>query len=166
MTSDPRKSDSTKPIPRAEPDEETRRYADGLAGLLEAAGFPRMPARVLMALLTSPHDGLTAEQLSDVLDASRAAISGAVRYLESVRVLRADSLPKTRKRVYRVVSGWYTATLSRRSLYRELAERAAQRPPALAEGTAAGERVREMADFYAFLDRRFPELLEEWESRR
>lgn len=144
------------------PDEAARRYADQLAALLDAAGFPRMPARVLMALLTSENGELTSEQISRTLDVSPAAVSGAVRYLQSLQIVRAGSLPGTRRRVYRLVPGWYTVTLTRSGLYSELRELTRDRPAALAPGTPAGQRVQEMADFYAFLNRKFPELLDEW----
>ena len=143
-------------------DEATRRYADQLAALLDAAGSPRMPARPLMALLTSDDGELTAEELSRTLGISAAAVSGAVRYLQSIQVVRAGSLPGTRRRSYTLAPKWYTITLSRSTMYGELREMLRLRPPAIGPGTAAGERVQEMADFYAFLSRRFPEILEEW----
>jgi len=148
------------------PDEPTRRYADELAALLDAAGFPRMPARALMALLTSPTGELTGEQIGEVLEVSPAAVSGAVRYLQSVQVVRVRSLPRTRRRMYGLAPNWYTLTLTRLSLYGELSGLAGHRPVSIGPDTDAGRRVQEMGDFYAFLNRRFPELLEEWEAMK
>ena len=150
----------------AMPDEATRRYADELASLLDAAGVPRMPSRVLMALLTSPRGELTAEQVASVLDISAAAVSGAIRYLQSVQLIRIGSIPGTRRRLYSLAPHWYTATLTRLSLYGELSGLAGNRPPAIGPDTPAGRRVQEMADFYGFLNRKFPELLSEWEQQR
>ncbi|MFN8183776.1 MAG: helix-turn-helix domain-containing protein [Candidatus Nanopelagicales bacterium] len=144
------------------PDEEARRYADQLAALLDVAGFPRMPARTLMVLLTSPTGELTATQISDVLNVSPAAVSGAIRYLQSVQVVRVGSLPGTRRRLYSLAPHWYTVTLTRLSMYSDLSEFTRRRPPSLALNTPAGRRVQEMADFYAFLNRKFPTLLQEW----
>ncbi|WP_147915833.1 GbsR/MarR family transcriptional regulator [Ruania zhangjianzhongii] len=154
--------------PASEPlvDHPTRHYAEGLAALLDAAGFPRMPARTLMALLTSPEGELTAEQISQALDVSPAAVSGAIRYLQSVHVIRVGSLPRTRRRIYGLAPHWYTITLTRRTLYAELSDAAEQRPPAIGPETAAGHRVQEMADFYRFLSQKFPEILHEWETLR
>lgn len=148
------------------PDEATRRYADQLAALLDSAGFPRMPARVLMALLTSPEGELTAEQLSQTLEVSPAAVSGAIRYLHSQQIVRAGSLPGTRRRIYTLAPTWYTLTLTRSAMYGELREVTRDLPSALAPSTPAGRRVQEMADFYAFLSRRFPDLLDEWIALR
>jgi hypothetical protein len=148
------------------PDKDTREFSDELAALLDAAGFPLMPARTLMALLTSPTGELTADQISEVLDVSPAAVSGAIRYLQSVQVLRVGSLPGTRRRKYALASNWYTATLTRLSLYDEFSGLAQHRPPSIGPGTLAGRRVQEMAEFYAFLNRKFPELLSEWDQLR
>lgn len=143
-------------------DEAIRRYSEQLAALLDLAGFPRMPARVLMALVTSPEGELTAEQIGQTLGISPAAVSGAVRYLRSIQVVRAASLPGTRRRIYTLTPKWYTITLSRSTMYGELREMVRPLPPAIGPDTAAGRRVLEMADFYAYLSRRFPEILEEW----
>ncbi|MEZ5085658.1 MAG: helix-turn-helix domain-containing protein [Tessaracoccus sp.] len=143
-------------------DDATRRYSEQLAALLDGAGFPRMPARVLMALVTSPEGELTAEQISQTLGISPAAVSGAVRYLRSVQVVRVASLPGTRRRIYTLAPKWYTITLSRSTMYGELREIVRLLPPSIGPDTPAGQRVREMADFYAYLSRRFPEILEEW----
>lgn len=153
-------------VGNALPDKDTREFSDELAALLDAAGFPRMPARTLMALLTSPTGEFTANQISEVLDVSPAAVSGAIRYLQSVQVLRVRSLPGTRRRKYALASNWYTATLTRLSLYGDLSGLAQHRPPSIGPDTPAGRRVQEMADFYGFLDRKFPELLSEWDQLR
>lgn len=144
------------------PDEAARRYADQLAALLDVAGFPRMPARVLMAVLVSDSGELTADQIARTLDISPAAVSGALRYLQPLQIVHARSLPGTRRRVYTLAPGWYTVTLTRSGLYSRLRELARHRPASLGPDTPAGGRVQEMADFYAFLNRKFPELLEEW----
>ena len=76
------------------------------------------------------------------------------------------SLPGTRRRIYGLAPNWYTITLTRRTLYRELSDAAEQRPLAIGPETAAGHRVQEMADFYRFLSQKVPEVLQEWEALR
>ena len=71
----------------AEPDP-LQRYAERLASVFTAAGFPRMAARVLMALMMSPDAALTAAELKDRLGISSGAVSGAVKYLETVGMVR------------------------------------------------------------------------------
>ena len=146
------------------PDPATRRYADQMAGMLDSVGFPRMPARVLMALLTSDTGELTAEQISRVLEVSPAAVSGAIRYLNSVQVVRTGSLPGTRRRVYSLAPNWYTIALTRASAYDELRGITRGAPGSLSP--EADLRVREMTEFFDFLARRFPDLLKEWNDLR
>ena len=65
-------------------------FVEQTASALTAAGFPRMPARVLMALMVAETRGLTAQELGDRLGVSAAGISGAVRYLQNVGRMRSD----------------------------------------------------------------------------
>ena len=148
------------------PGADARDYAEHLAALMDVAGFPRMPARLLMALLVSPSGELTADQLSAALNVSSAAVSNAIRYLRSVQLVRVGSLPGTRRRLYSLPDKWFTLTLTRRSMYAELADLARRRPSSIGPETGAGRRIEEAASFYAFLDRRFPELLDEWNAAR
>ena len=66
--------------------------------MLTAAGMPRMPARVMMALVGSPDEGYTAAELAERLGVSAAAVSGAVRYLSrcasSTALSRAGRPPR------------------------------------------------------------------------
>jgi DNA-binding transcriptional regulator GbsR (MarR family) len=57
------------------------RFVERFAAILEDSGVPRMPARVFVGLLATDSGSLTAAELAERLQASPAAISGAVRYL-------------------------------------------------------------------------------------
>jgi predicted ArsR family transcriptional regulator len=142
-------------------------YAERLAGLLTNAGFPRMPARVLMTLMVADTDGLTASQLAERLNCSAAAISGAVRYLQTVGMVRRVSQPGRRRDRYELPHhAWYTATLDRNPFYdagialseQALAATGDREHPAVA-------RIAEMIDFFRFIERRMPELVSEWRAR-
>ena len=68
-------------FPGAEP-------AERAAAMLTAAGMPRMASRVMMALVGSPDEGYSAAELGERLGVSAAAVSGAVRYLQTIRIVR------------------------------------------------------------------------------
>ena len=68
--------------------------AEQAAAMMTAAGMPRMPARVMMALVGSPDEGYTAAELAERLGVSAAAVSGAVRYLQSIHIIHR--LPASR----------------------------------------------------------------------
>src|SRR5215211_9206123 len=71
-------------------DEAVRRFVERFALDLAEAGMPRMPARVFAAIL-SAHDGrCTAADLAGALRVSPAAVSGAVRYLAQLGLVRRE----------------------------------------------------------------------------
>ncbi|MDQ1577279.1 MAG: hypothetical protein QOH55_2429 [Microbacteriaceae bacterium] len=138
------------------------------AAVLTAAGFPKMPARVLMALMVSEEGGLTAQELAGHLGVSAAAISGAVRYLQTVGIVRRLARSGSRRDRYELPEdAWYTAVTSKSPIYGVLAGLAESAVGAINDpSSAARARIDEMARFYRFLDARLPELMEEWETLR
>ncbi|MEJ3405248.1 helix-turn-helix domain-containing protein [Rathayibacter sp. YIM 133350] len=143
-------------------------YVEQSAAALTAAGFPRMPARVLMALMVSDSDGLTAPELADYLGVSAAAISGAVRYLQTVRMVHRVSQQGSRLDRYDLPAhAWYAATLGHNPTYDTILALAKAARPAFGNEDATGaQRVQEMAEFFTFVERRLPQLLEEWYAQR
>lgn len=145
-----------------------REAAEQSAAVLTAAGMPKMPARVLMSLTVAEDGGLTALDLGKVLGVSAAAISGSVRYLQSIAIVRRLAWPGSRRDRYEVPpNAWLAAFAHERPVYRALADLADAATEAIGDhtSTAAG-RLDEMASFYRFLDVRLPELMAEWEKQR
>ena len=138
------------------------------AAILTAAGFPKMPARVLMALTASEAGGLTAQELSEQLGASAAAISGAVRYLQTIGIVRRLSQNGSRRDRYELPeNAWYGALTTESPIYGVLAAQGDAGVAAIDDPSSVGSaRLAEMARFYRFLERRMPQLLEEWEAER
>ena len=68
-------------------------FIEKFAAVLIVAGFPPMSARVFVALLISDSGGLTAAGLADLLQISPAAVSGAVRYLSGLGLVRKERVP-------------------------------------------------------------------------
>ncbi len=139
--------------------------AAGLVSALAANGFPRMPAAVLMALMTSEDGALTAEQLGERLGASPAAVSGAVRYLETVTMIQRHRRPGSRKFEYELPHHpWFTASIAKNELYGVMARMADDAAGRL--GPVAAARMDEMADFFRFVQARLPRVLDEWNAER
>ncbi|MDR6905440.1 DNA-binding transcriptional ArsR family regulator [Agromyces sp. 3263] len=141
---------------------------DQSAAVLTAAGFPRMPARVLMALVVADRGGLTASELGEQLGVSAAAISGAVRYLEQIGILHRLPQPGSRRDKWEFLDdAWYTALMAKSPIYGVIADLGDRAADAIGDETAAGAvRAREMARFYRFVDTRMPDLMREWETLR
>ena len=92
------------------------------AAVLAAAGFPRMPARVLMALTVADAGGLTAQELAEELGVSAAAISGAVRYLQTLGYVRRTAQAGSRRDRYELPADlWYGASFRKSPLFDSLA---------------------------------------------
>ena len=135
------------------------RFADSLV----LAGMPRMPSRVL-ALLTATDEGrLTASEIGQALHASPAAVSGAVRYLEQVNLLR-----RTRERGSRrdhFVLGddlWYQNIAGRMGLVQAWAGLMREGAEAVGPDSRAGHRLLESAGFFEFLLEEVPKAMERW----
>jgi DNA-binding transcriptional ArsR family regulator len=137
------------------------------AAVLTAAGFPKMPARVLMALTVTESQGLTAAELAERLEVSPAAISGAVRYLSTLGIIRRLSQTGSRRDRYELPSDWYALMVRNSPIYGVLADQAETGLAAVGDpASPATERLRDMAGFYRFLQGRLPELIAEWERVR
>jgi DNA-binding transcriptional regulator GbsR (MarR family) len=141
-------------------------FVENAAGEFVAQGFPRMPANVIMALTASEEGRLTAAELAERLGVSAGAVSGAVRYLSTIGMVRSATIPGTRRHVYSLPERpWYTASLTRRDLYGHIVAQLRRDLVRLPDG-AAKARIEEMADFFEFIDGRMPQLLEEWNDVR
>ncbi len=81
------------------------RVVEGMAGILNEAGIPRMPARVLAYMLADDADRYTSAALAEGLRVSPAAISGAVRHLTATRMVVKEREPGKRAELYRVSDG-------------------------------------------------------------
>ncbi|SFF53364.1 GbsR/MarR family transcriptional regulator [Curtobacterium sp. YR515] len=140
--------------------------ANRLVEAFADAGFPRMPAAALVAVLTSESSALTAAELATELEVSPAAVSGAVRYLQTVGMMTRQRVAGDRRYVYELPEhAWYAASVNNQALYERLAS-VAETTAASLDVPAARERVLDMAGFFRFVQRRIPDLLDEWNAQR
>lgn len=139
--------------------------AEQAAAMLAAAGMPRMPARVMMALVGSPDEGYTAAELAERLGVSAAAVSGAVRYLISMRLIQRLSRPGDRRDRYDLVDdAWGGMITSSSPLYGALATQMDRIADENADAPISVARAREIADFLRYLTQRMPQLVDEWRA--
>ncbi len=158
MTDEPPKRD----------EEAVSRFVERTAMVLADSGFPRMPARVLMAMMSADEDSLTAADLGERLGVSPAAISGAVRYLIQLGMLAREPSPGSRRDRYRLPDDtWYEASVTQEELLTTVANLADDGVTALGgPDTPSGARVAEMRDFYRFLRAELPALLDKWKASK
>jgi predicted transcriptional regulator len=144
------------------------RFIEQFALMLVEAGMPRMPSRVFAAVLVEDSGRLTAGEIAARLQVSPAAVSGAVRYLVQVRLLFRGREPGARSDHYFLSEDdpWYAAITNRSELLARWETSAAAGAAVLGEDRAAGRRLRETAEFFAFLRGELPGLLERWQAWR
>ena len=142
-------------------------YTERLGADLTLVGIPRMPARVLAALMTSDEGRLTSAGLSGQLQASPAAISGAIRYLEQLNLVGREHEPGSRRDHYRVYDdGWMHAVRLRDQVMLRLLDRFREGVTLLGEGTEAGERMADSRDFWLFVRSESDLIAARWQAWR
>jgi predicted transcriptional regulator len=154
--------------PMTERDHEAvRRFIEDFASALNEMGVPRMPARVFVALLTSDSGRLTAAELGGQLGASAAAMSGAVRYLLQVGLIRREGEPGSRRHYYRVPDDVWDELITIRN--RAMARWTAvlrEGVPILGADTPAGARIAESVRYFEFVSAELPLVITRWRERK
>ena len=142
-------------------------FVERFASALVDAGMPRMPALTFAALLASDSGRLTADELTEQLSVSRAAISGAVAYLTQVGMLRRERQPGSRREHYVLHHDtWYELVARREHLLDSWIASARAGVSALGPATPAGARLAESLAFFEFLRAEMPALLARWRALR
>ena len=147
--------------------EDVSRFVERFGSVLEESGMPRMPSRVFAALLSADSGRATAAELSEALQVSPAAISGAVRYLIQTSLISREREPGSRRDVYRLHDDeWYEAIYRREAILARWQRAVLDGVEAVGSGTPAGARLRDTAEFFAFLQQEMPALLARWHTSR
>jgi len=155
-------------IPFSERDAQAvQQFIERFASALVDAGVPRMPALVFVALLATDSGRLTADELAAQLQVSRAAISGAVRYLTHVGMLHRERQPGSRREHYVLQDDtWYELVARREQLLDRWIASTRAGVQALGETSPAGARLAESLAFFEFVRQEMPALLARWRARR
>jgi len=148
-------------------DRPVSRLVEDFASALVEMGVPRMPARVFAALLTSDAGRLSAAELGTRLRASPAAVSGAVRYLVQVGMVRREGQPGSRRHYYRVPDNvWDEVIGIRDRLMARWTAVLRQGIGILGADTPAGARIAESVRFFEFVSSELPIVISRWRDRQ
>jgi predicted transcriptional regulator len=148
-------------------DKAVARFVEDLASALMEMGVPRMPARVFAALLTTDEGRLTAAELAGGLQISPAAVSGAVRYLIQVGMVRRESEPGSRRHYYRAPDDvWDEVIGIRDRLMARWTGVLREGVDILGANTPAGQRVADSVRFFEFVSVELPNVIGRWRERR
>lgn len=141
-------------------------FIDRFTSVMVAAGIPAMPARVLAALHVADSGRMSSAELTELLQISPAAVSGAVRYLTGLGLVHKERVPGSRRDYYRMPPDvWHevmrlqTQVLARwTSLLKEGAD-------VVGADTPAGARMADYAAFFDFMLGEFPAVMARWDAR-
>jgi predicted transcriptional regulator len=144
------------------------RFVERFGSTLTEAGLQRLPSRVFAALLADEDGRMTAAEIGDVLSVSPASVSGAVRYLQQMRMIHREREQGTRRDVYVVADdAWHDMMLNTPRIYEPMTT-------VLRDGvdlvggrtTSAGKRIALSVDFLQFVTEEMGSIAERWDKRR
>jgi len=142
-----------------------RDFIESFTSQLTQAGFPRTPARIFVALLTSDSSRLTAAELADLLQTSPASVSGGVRYLIQVGLVTAEGEPGSRRQHYRMPTDvWDEIVRLRNRQFARWVTELRDGVSALGPQTPAGSRLAETVRYFDFLSTEMSGLLTRWQN--
>lgn len=144
-------------------------YVESFGLFWEEAGLTRMAGRILSWLLICDPPHQTMHELTEALQASKSSISTSTRTLIAMGIVERLSVPGQRRDYYRVVPDSWSHIMEEKAkkqftLLRQLSERGL----ALLEGTSSSrsQRLEEMREYYVFMEREFPLILDHWQAYR
>lgn len=138
-----------------------------LGGALAEAGLARLPARVFAALMATEDGRLTAAELAHGLEVSPAGISGAVRYLTNVRLIRRERERGSRRDVFVVLDdAWHDVLIQKDQIYAPIHAALVEARSELGAGTRAGERMQLSVEFLEFVQREMDDMALRWDAYR
>ncbi len=160
MSSTAAESADDHPLPPAE-------AVEPLGAGLASAGLPLLPSRVFAALLATEDGRLTSAELVGLLGVSPAAVSGAVRYLTQVRMIRRERERGSRRDVYVVMDdAWHDVLMQKDQIYAPILTALVYARDALGPRTRAGERMQLSVEFLEFIQHEMDSMAERWEEHK
>jgi DNA-binding transcriptional regulator GbsR (MarR family) len=147
---------------------ELSHFVEEVGLMFEAVGLPRMAGRIFGWLLIAnpPHQSMG--ELVEVLQASKGSISTMTRLLIQISLIERVSFPGQRRDYFQIKPHAWSQLSQQRmtqiTAFRQLAERGlellADQPLPLQQ------RLQEMRDMHAFLEREMPLLDQRWQQEQ
>lgn len=157
---------SAAPEPNTAPTDAQLAFVEDFALVLERMGLVRMVGRTVGWLLICDPPEQTFNQVAEALQASKGSISSSLKTLTTMRWVDKVSKPGDRRDYYSIRPGILPELTRQQSgMYESLNEMTA-RGLALFQDPNGGEaaRVRDMHDFFVWMGKEMPALLDRWEA--
>lgn len=160
MTEEPESSDDPLAAER-------HAFAEELGQFFEERGLPRMEGRAAGWLVVCQPPQQSPQDLATALQASRGAISMAMRALQRAGAVERVTVPGSRKHYYQLRPGFWREEIDKRvqeaAEVRELTADGLQRLSAAGAGDL--QRLRDMHEMYEFLETEYARLRDRWHGR-
>jgi DNA-binding transcriptional regulator GbsR (MarR family) len=142
-------------------------FVERMASALHQAGLARVPSLVFSALLADDDGRMTSAELAETLHLSPASISGAVKYLEQINMMRRERERGSRRDVYVVEEEtWHTTLMRRDQVYQPMIAALTEGLAAVEPTSPAHNRMLVTREFLAFVNEEMRTLADKWERRR
>ncbi len=141
-------------------------FVERMGGALTSAGLARLPSRIFAALLVDDDGRMTAAQIGETLQVSPAAVSGAVRYLDGVGMVRREREPGSRRDVFVVDDdAWHDTMMRADQIYAPMQAALKRALDELPRDDPAYRRLRLSHEFLAFVLEQMSSMNERWTER-
>jgi len=142
-------------------------FVERMGGALTTAGLARLPSRLFAALLVDDDGRMTAAELAATLAVSPAAVSGAVRYLDGVGMIRRERAQGSRRDVFVVDDdAWHGTMVRVDQIYAPMIAALDRGLADLDEDDPAHRRLTLARAFLLFVTEEMADLDARWAARR
>lgn len=146
-----------------EPLNKEREYAEHAGVVLESMGLPRAFGKLLGYFYVCDPPQQTSAQLAEALGLSKGSVSTGTRMLESGGLIRRVALAGVRGRAFELTADPLVRN-TQGGQYRRFEELMRLGLDVVGDDPERGRRLRRGRDFYAFLNRELPKLVERFEA--
>ena len=137
-----------------------------MGAALASAGLARLPSRIFAALLADPDGRMTAAEIGAELHVSPGAVSGAVRYLDGVGMIRREREPGSRRDVFVVDDdAWRDTLLHADRVYAPMIAELDRALAAMPADDPARRRIALSRAFMAFVTEEMGAMTQRWQER-
>ena len=141
-------------------------FVERLGGALTSAGLARLPSRLFAAVLVDDDGRMTAAELAETLGVSPASVSGAVRYLDGVGMVRRERERGSRRDVFVVdEAAWHDMLLRVDQVYAPMIAAFDRALAELPRTDPARRRIRLSREFLTFVSEEMAALSDKWDAR-
>jgi len=147
---------------------EERHFIEDIGLFFEQMGLPRMAGRVLGVLLISDPPAQSLNELTEALQASKSAISTAVRLLVEADLIEQVPSPVPRRDYFRFKPGGWALFMHQRMEVNRALHQLTERGLGLMKAKPAElqERLQEAHDLFSYMEEEYAGWIERWEEQR